>query len=296
MVFALPVGKSETKGDDPIEALSEEQLDAVHEQLRLKAESHYHRIEVPKATFIKINSVREVKRQSALSTFEEGRKVFLILNAEEMNEEASNSLLKTLEEPSRDTVFVLTTSERDKVLPTILSRCQHVQFDRLEESDMRDHLVSHHGVEQEQAELVAKLSDGNYARAYELLSVDIKSEREEAVQFMRSALSAKPLLIFLEVERLSASSNRPAVERSLRMLQVWLRDALLLQERGPSGNGHEHDDVCRFIEKFPKANLSSALESVEASIALLSKNVYLPLILTNLAIDLKKHSTVDSSV
>ena len=296
LVFALPVGKTEKKGDDPIEALSEEQLAGVHEQLRLKAENWYHRISVPKATFIKINSVRELKRQSAMTMFEEGRKLFLILNAEEMNDEASNSLLKTLEEPSRDTVLILTTSQRDALLPTIRSRCQLVQFDPLEESEIRDHLVARLGVEKHQAELVAALSDGNYTRAQELLSVDIKAEREEVVQFMRSALSSKPSSLFAEVERLTAGSNRQTVERSLRMLQVWLRDALLLRERGMESRGEQYEDIRRFIEKFPQANLSSALESVETSIALLGKNVYLPLILTNLAIDLKKHSTADSSV
>ena len=296
MVYALPVGKTEKKGDDPIQVLSEEQLEGVHEQLRLKSENHYHRISVPRATFIKINSVRELKRQSAMSMFEKGRKVFLLFNADEMNEEASNSLLKTLQEPSRDTVLVLTTSHREMLLPTILSRCQIVPFDSLEVSDIREHLVSFDGIDRDQAELIAKLSEGSYARARELLSIDVNAERKEVVQFVRSALSARPSSILGDVERLSAGSNRDEAERSLRLLQVWLRDAMLLQERGTEANGHGADDVSRFVEKFPHANLTSALDCVEASIALVGKNVYLPLILMTLAIDLKKLSTADSTV
>ncbi len=295
LIHALPVGKTEEKGDNPVTVLSEEQVEAVQEQLRRKAEQPYHRVSIPKATFIKINSIREIKRQSAMSMFEEGKKVYIITHADEMNLEASNSLLKTLEEPTPNTVLILTTAVRDKLLPTIISRCRLVQFDPVEESDIRNDLAAREGVEHEQAALVAKLSEGNYARAVELLSVDIKAEREEIVQFVRAALSARPSMVFAETEKLGAGSDRNSLERSLRMLQVWLREALVLRERGSIDRGQEYEDVRRFIERFPHANLPAALESVETSIALLGKNVYLPLILTNLALDLKKFSTTESS-
>ena len=295
-ICSLPVGKNEQKGDDPVGVLAEDQVEALQEQLQMKAKNPYHRISIPKATFIKINSIREIKRQSAMSMFEEGKKVFIISNSEDMNAEASNSLLKTLEEPSQNTVLLLTTSQRDKLLPTIISRCQLVQLDPIDEAEIRDHLIAHEQVDYEQASLVAKLAEGSYARAVELLSVEIKAEREEVVQFMRAALSSRPSLLFSEIEKLSAGSDRPAVERSLRMLQVWLREALVFRERGGAQNGQGYEDVRRFIERFPHAHLSAALESVETSIALLSKNVYLPLILTNLAFDLRKLSTAEQTL
>lgn len=295
LMFALPVGKNEEKGDGPLEKLAEDQVEAIHEQLRMKAENPYHRIVVPKATFIKINSIREVKRQSALSMFEEGRKVYIISNAEEMNPEASNALLKTLEEPSPNTVLILTTSQRDRLLPTIVSRCQLVPCDRVEEEEIRDHLIRTEGMEKEHAEIVAKLADGSVTRALELLTVDIKAYRETIVALMRAALSSKPSLLFSEIEKLGAGSDRNAVERTLRLLQVWLREALLLRERGEQRSRIGDGDLQRFVERFPRANLVAALESVESSIALLSKNVYLPLILMNLSLDLKHHCTPESS-
>ncbi|MGH2567891.1 MAG: hypothetical protein ACRDGA_06090, partial [Bacteroidota bacterium] len=123
----------------------------------------------------------------------------------------------------------------------------------------------------------------------------INAEREEIVQFMRAAVSLRPTMLLAEIERLNVRADRRAVERSLRMLQVWIREALVLRERGTGGNGQGADDIRRFTERFPDANLAAALESVEASIALLNKNVYLPLILTNLALDLKNHSTSPSA-
>lgn len=296
LVFALPVGKNEEKGDGPLDKLAEDQIEAIQEQLRLKADNPYHRITVPKATFIKINSIREIKRQSAMSMFGEGRKVYLISNADEMNPEASNSLLKTLEEPSPNTVLILTTSQRDRLLPTIVSRCQLVQCDRLEETAIRDYLVRSEGLEERSATLLAKLADGSVTRALELLAVDVQSYREGIVAFLRAALSAKPSLVFTEIEKFSAGSDRNAVERMLRLLHIWLHEALLLRERGKESNGIDDSDLQRFVERFPRANLVAALESVESGIALLSKNVYLPLILTNLSFDLKRHCTSESSL
>ena len=81
LIFALPVGKSEQSGDDPITVLTDDQVSAIQEQIRLKAENPYHRLSVPKANFIKINSVRDVRREAALSAYEGGKRVFIISHA-----------------------------------------------------------------------------------------------------------------------------------------------------------------------------------------------------------------------
>jgi DNA polymerase-3 subunit delta' len=289
LIFALPVGKSEQSGDDPIKGLTEEQVSAIQEEMKLKAENPYHRISVPRANFIKINSVRHVRRDASLSAFEGGKRVFIISNAEEMNAEASNSLLKTLEEPSSDSVFILTSSQKEQLLPTILSRCQLVQFDPLQESEIRDALVARHNVQLEQASLVARLSNGSYTAAVEMLAVDMVAQRREAVQFLRLVLSHQKIALADEIERIASAGDRSAVERWAKLLGVWLRDALILREQGESGllNLDQLADLKSFNQKFPAARLDQALEHVEASIALVGKNGYLPLILTGLAIDLK---------
>jgi DNA polymerase-3 subunit delta' len=296
IIVALPVGKNEKKGDDPLASLTEESVKAVHEQLRQKAADPYHTIEIPKANFIKINSVREVKRQSALSLFEGGKKVFLILKAEDMNTEASNSILKTLEEPSEDTVLILTTSQRDRLLPTIVSRCQLVTFDPLEEAEIEQALRSHDGADPMQAAIAARLAGGSYARARELLTADIGAERESAVQFVRLALASRPVSLAEEIERLVAENDRVSLERWLRILQLWLHEALLAREGAADvPTESQPEDVRRFDERFPHADLAGAIESVESCIALLGKNVYLPLALTALAVELKQRCTLEPS-
>ena len=291
LIFPLPVGKAEKSGDDPLRALTDDQVDNVHEQLRLKSRNLYHRIEVAKANFIKVNSVREIRREAAMSSILGGKKIFILVNAESMNAEASNSLLKTLEEPTTDTTFILTTSQKELLLQTIISRCQFVQFDPLGEAEIQNALIERERVDPEQAALVARLANGSYTAAVGLLSADTIAERQGVVQFLRLVLSSHPVALASEVERLSAGTDRSSVERWLKLLRVWLRDALVLRDHGEAGllNIDHSKDLKSFIQKFPTANLIDAGECVEQSVALIGKNVYLPLILMTLASDLRRH-------
>src|SRR3990172_13305240 len=77
----------------------------------------------PKATEIKIDQMRELIRQIYYKPFEGRRKVFVILEAEKMNEESANCLLKTLEEPPLNSVLVITASNAEALPSTVISRC-----------------------------------------------------------------------------------------------------------------------------------------------------------------------------
>ena len=290
LIFPLPIGKNEKAGDDPIEVLSEDQVTAVQEQLRLKAANPYHTISIPRANYIKINSVRDLRRDAALSAFEGGKKVFLISNAETMNAEASNSLLKTLEEPSSDALFILTVSQKEQLLETIISRCQLIQFDLLGEEEIQAALITREHVEPTQASLIARLARGSYSAAVEMLSVDMVGQRQEVVHFLRLVLGSLRAPLAADIERIVSLGDRAAVERWLKMLEVWLRDAMVLRDHGEGGllNIDHTKELKSFTEKFPRADLVGALDTIDRSVALVGKNVYLPLVLTSLAIDLRR--------
>ena len=115
-------------------------------------------------------------------------------------------------------------------------------------------------------------------------------QRQEAVQFLRLLLGAHKIPLAQEIERIAGLGDRSAVERWMKLLGVWLRDALVLREQGEEGllNLDHLKDLTSFNQKFPRAKLAQALERVEASIALVGKNGYLPLVVTGLAIDLKR--------
>ena len=292
LVFALPVGKNEKNGDDPIDVLTEEQVAEIREQILMKAKDPYHRIEMTKANFLKINSVRDIKREAAMSRIEEGKKIFIILNVDMMNNEASNSLLKTLEEPLPGTILLLTTSAKDQLLPTIVSRCQLIKCDILAENDMETALINRDGVEASVARLVAQLSNGSYSNARRLSVLNMTEERKDVVEFLRLVLGKRKTVLIDAIDELASSTDRSGIERWLKLLQSWLRDALLIQQRThPPIMEDEKQSMDNFIRNFQHANLVAAIQSVEKAIAHLDNNVYLHLILTTLAIDLRKNIT-----
>jgi DNA polymerase-3 subunit delta' len=298
LIFALPVGKGEKQGDDPVAVLTENQITEIREQIGIKSRDPYHHIEIGKANFIKINSVREIKRESSLTQIETGKKIFILLNADLMNTEAMNSLLKTLEEPLADTILLLTTSAKDQLLPTILSRCQLVRCDVLADEEVEHALVERDGADQASAQLATQLANGSYGIARRLLQKDVADERATAVDFVNRALRKKKNDVLNAVDELAAPNDRGSVERWLKLLQSWLRDAMILrtQTAVPTINEADRKSLESFVAHFPHANLVAAQSAVERAIAQVDKNVYLSLILINLSIDLKKtlSETVES--
>ena len=289
LVVALPVGKSEKGDDAPLAKLTEPEIRTIQEEYRAKGENPYHRIAIPRANIIKINSIREVRRESSLSTFGTRRRVFIISQADMMGDEASNTLLKTLEEPSGDTMLILTTAHKDALLPTILSRCQNIRFDPLSEEEIRTALVERDGIDKDRALLVARLANGSYTRAQDLLSDDVEGERQEVVNFIRHALANNAKVLTEDVERVFDMKDRNVSGQFLMLMLMWFRDALVLSNGGNIINLDQQEDLKRFVARFPSANLVAVLADVERAISLLERNVYIKLVLLDLAFRLKTH-------
>ena len=88
--------------------------------------------------YISIEDIRELTKKFSLSSADNSYKVSIVDTTEDLNISASNSLLKILEEPPKNTLFILVSNNQQSILPTILSRCQKVGFQRLKETDLRD--------------------------------------------------------------------------------------------------------------------------------------------------------------
>ncbi len=114
---------------------------------------------------LKIEQIRELLPRFGLRPFEGRYQVLILVNAEQLTDEAASALLKTLEEPARSTLFVLTTANRAACLPTVISRCRLVPCLRLPESLIREALTGRHGVPSDAAAALARWSDGSLGRA-----------------------------------------------------------------------------------------------------------------------------------
>ena len=88
--------------------------------------------------YISIEDIRELNKKFSLSSTDNSYKVCIVDTTEDLNISASNSLLKILEEPPKNTLFILVSNNQQSILPTILSRCQKIGFQRLNEKDLRN--------------------------------------------------------------------------------------------------------------------------------------------------------------
>ena len=116
-----------------------------------------------------------------------GYRVVIIWRAEEINTEAANKLLKILEEPPVQTVFILTTDKPEKMLETIRSRTQRIDFPPLSIEDISSALQSRNGLQPEDANDIARISAGNYIRAMEqvVMNADAAMFFDMFILFMR---------------------------------------------------------------------------------------------------------------
>ena len=142
---------------------------------------------------IGVNEAKEITNKLALKSFEGGYKVMIIWMAEKMNPEASNMLLKLLEEPADKTLFLLVVEDENALLDTIKSRCQILRFPPLSEKAIKEELITR-GLADAEATKIALRAQGNFNKALQLMD---NKESEEAtferwfIAWVRTAYRAR---------------------------------------------------------------------------------------------------------
>jgi DNA polymerase III subunit delta' len=124
----------------------------------------------PEGNQILVAQAEAVIREVHRAPIEAERKVVAVLEADRLNEQASNKLLKTIEEPPARSTVMLVTSSPDELLETVRSRCQRIDLAPLPESALRDALVADHA-DDESAALAARLAGGRLDRGRAMLGV-----------------------------------------------------------------------------------------------------------------------------
>jgi len=162
---------------------------------------------------------------AARTPFESSRRVFVIEQAEAMNEQAANRLLKTLEEPAAFVHVLLLTDRREQVLATISSRCQQVRFDPLPAGLIAERLEARDGVEAERALACARLAFGDASRAARLAGEEGVALRARAEEFVRAVLAGatagRPWTGILDLAReAGARAGERAAERMAGELEL----------------------------------------------------------------------------
>ncbi len=236
---------------------------------------------------LKIGEVRDLQRELALSPHEGHWRVAVLSDFERATVEAANALLKTLEEPPAQVVLVLTATEADTLLPTIVSRCQVLSLRPLSRSLAKEALISQWDVDAAHAELLAHLSGGRLGWAVRALEDDSLLERRSEVLDNLDSLMSKG-----RVERLAyvASLSRdPALVREVLALWLgWWRDVLLLTS-GSHVAVTNVDRVAMLHQQAGQVTLGQAQRMVaqlRSTIKNLDQNVNLRLVLEVLLLSL----------
>ena len=160
-------------------------------------------------------------RQLCLKSSQGGYKVVIIWLPERMNAECANKLLKLLEEPPQDTVFIMVCEEPEKLIDTIRSRAQRIDVKRIDIDAMANALVSSRGIDADTAYRIARAANGSWLNALEELDAD-----NEKRQFLEMFISLMRLAYMRKIKDLKKWSDTVAGygrERQKRMLAYFLR-------------------------------------------------------------------------
>lgn len=187
----------------------------------------------PYKQIIRVSPIRELEREANFRPFEGSARVFIIEDADYMNDQASNALLKTLEEPQPSSHLILTTSNPTALLATIRSRCQVIRFAPIPVDELESFLIRSQGLTDSDAKLLARLARGSLGRA---LSADLETYRERRAA-MLTVLKALTLegdvgQLLRAAEELAAG-DRDEYEQTLEGLETLIRDAWSLRLERP---------------------------------------------------------------
>ena len=195
---------------------------------------------------IETDQVRHVIAQSKYRPFEGKKRVVVIVEADKLTFEAQNALLKSLEEPSDASQFILVTEAPDVLLATVRSRCQCLAFGRLGLEEVSELLVRDHDRTQDDARAMALLAEGSVGRALLLGSNELVATREKSIKFLSSIANARDIKMCLEsAESFVPSSakaqkgisfQRKELELRFQCLESFLRDMILIKSSGDLKN------------------------------------------------------------
>ena len=165
----------------------------------------------------------ELVRKLSLKSSQGGYKVSIIWLPERMNIECANKLLKLIEEPPRQTVFIMVCEEPDKLLETIRSRVQRIDVKRIDEDDIRQALITKRGIGEEDARRISRLANGSWLKALAELQVGSENELflDMYIMLMRLAYQRK----IKDLRKWSEQMAGMGREKQKRWLNFFLRMA-----------------------------------------------------------------------
>lgn len=216
-----------------------------------------------------------------------GKKVVIIDDAHKMTDQAQNCLLKTLEEPPPDSVIILVTSDRRRLFPTIVSRCQIIGFGRLSRPEM-DQAIKHlMGRKTRDIEFVTSLAENSPGKLLALMMTDIESRLENVSRFFSAISEGRLESVFgfsrsvLEDGTRHRKKLQEVAKQALELALFWMVQILHVKRgvAGAASVAEYMNTIGSHAEKFGEAALIEASGHIEQSLPVADLNVDMTLYL-----------------
>ncbi len=286
ILFPLPPAKTEKE--------KEEAYKVYLEQVAIKAQNPYSAIEYKGSGQILVDHVRELRNELSLSQDRQGIRVAIIQPADRMNANASNALLKILEEPPKKCMIILIAPTLRSLLPTILSRCQIIRFIPLTVDEIKSALIEREEIDIDRADKIARLANGSYAKALMFLDETLTDLLEQSIEFLRRSVTGDTEKLAPLIEHWVRGSGRQALIEKLEFISIWIRDAVLRasfseEEVQPFLATSGKDKIIDRIAKgFTQDQLCRVWQEIEEAKLAIESNVMGQLALTALSVQINR--------
>ena len=287
IIFPLPRTKALSKNDSPLKGLTENQINLIEENFSEKGLNPYHDINFDSANTILINSIREIKKTINLSISKNTFKVYLILQSEKLchpNSESANALLKILEEPPNNTLFILVTTDISMLIDTLVSRCSIIYFPKINPKHINTYLENK---KIKHSEFIAKICTGNIKNA-----IALSKCYEDRIELLKKFIN---LTINSEKNNFQAITsflkNKKESIEFLKLVNLFMKDLLVFQKNNNS-NKVNFINLKSYLNdinlKNANANWSDCIILINNAQNYILKNGLIDLILVSLIIEIRK--------
>ncbi len=223
---------------------------------------------------IKIEQIRTMQKELSYRPLEAPKKICVIDNAEKLNLAAGNALLKTLEEPTANTLIILLTDRPDALLITVRSRCQRLPFARIERKLLMNVLCEQLAIDDTEAHILTSLANGSFKKA---LGKDRDLYIEGRRDLLKTLTGLSPgsvLQLFSFAEKLA--QDKEILPEILEIFQAFYRDLLLYRHGRPESelvNIDLMEKIHRVANNESTPSLLGKLSALEQTRRQLARNV-----------------------
>lgn len=219
---------------------------------------------------IKIDKIEELQKDIKVKPHDGGKKIYIICEADKMNVASQNKFLKTLEEPPPYVTIILTTTNKEKLLPTIVSRCQPVVFHIVNTTKIENLLVEKYEKTREQAKFIANFSNGILGRAILLCKSEFETMREDTLTAIDNTIRSGKEKVFTTSDFFE--KNKESIDEILDIMIFYFRDILIYGETG-SGEHIINSDKMESIKNQSNYLGKHQLHDIINSIMITKQNI-----------------------